>query len=249
MDAMASVVFAEIIIAAMVFKGYRRTSEQVKMASLSGLVAAIGLGLVYGGLMYLGASSVRLFPGDIERTSLLIRITQGLLGNPGKIILGLAVALACLTTSIGLTATVGDYFSHLTKGKLSYKAVCLATCAFSAVFATVGVTTIVKVAVPLLVMVYPVVIILVILTMTGRLVKSRAIYVGAIIGAMATSLFDALTVAGVPVISVNQLILNIPFAGEGFPWILPALGGGVIGALAARTGAGGKIGPVASSPQ
>jgi LIVCS family branched-chain amino acid:cation transporter len=98
-------------------------------------------------------------------------------------------------------------------------------------------------------MVYPVVIILVILTMTGRLVKSRAIYVGTIIGAMATSLFDALTVAGVPVISVNQLILNIPFAGEGFPWILPALGGGVIGALAARTGAGGKIGPVASSPQ
>src|SRR4030043_324141 len=155
MDAMASVVFAEIIIAAMVLKGYARTSHQVKMASLSGLVSAIGLGLVYGGLVYLGATSVRLFPADIERTDLLIRITQGLLGGTGKIILGLAVALACLTTSIGLTATVGDYFSNLSKGKLGYKGICVTTCVFSAVFATVGVTTIVRVAVPLLVTVYP----------------------------------------------------------------------------------------------
>ncbi|HCS48080.1 MAG TPA: branched-chain amino acid transport system II carrier protein, partial [Candidatus Aminicenantes bacterium] len=208
MDAMASVVFAEIIIAAMVFKGYSRTSDQVKMTSLAGLVSAVGLGLVYGGLMYLGACSVRLFPGDIERTDLLIRITQGLLGGAGKIALGLAVALACLTTSIGLTATVGDYFSTLSKGKLGYKSICLATCVFSAVFATVGVTTIVKVALPLLVTVYPVVIVLVILTMVGRLVRSRAVYIGAVAGALAISLFDALTAAGVPIPSINQLILN-----------------------------------------
>jgi len=249
MDAMASVVFAEIIIAAMVFKGYSRTSEQVKMASLSGLVSAIGLGLVYGGLMYLGASSVRLFPADIERTDLLIRITQGLLGSTGKIALGVAVALACLTTSIGLTATVGDYFSTLSKGKLSYKVICLITCVFSAVFATVGVTTIIKVAVPLLVMVYPLVIVLVILTMAGRLVKSRATYVGAMIGALATSLFDALTAAGIPLDSVNQLIQNIPLAKSGFPWILPALAGGIFGAIVARAGVGGAIGTIRPEPR
>jgi LIVCS family branched-chain amino acid:cation transporter len=242
MDAMASVVFAEIIIAAMVFKGYSRTSDQVKMTSLAGLVSAVGLGLVYGGLMYLGACSVRLFPGDIERTDLLIRITQGLLGGAGKIALGLAVALACLTTSIGLTATVGDYFSTLSKGKLGYKSICLATCVFSAVFATVGVTTIVKVALPLLVTVYPVVIVLVILTMVGRLVRSRAVYIGAVAGALAISLFDALTAAGVPIPSINQLTLNIPFAKSGFSWVLPALAGGIIGAIAARAGAGGIVG-------
>ena len=249
MDAMASVVFAEIIIAAMVFKGYSRTSDQVKMTSLAGLVSAVGLGLVYGGLMYLGACSVRLFPGDIERTDLLIRITQGLLGGAGKIALGLAVALACLTTSIGLTATVGDYFSTLSKGKLGYKSICLATCVFSAVFATVGVTTIVKVALPLLVTVYPVVIVLVILTMVGRLVRSRAVYIGAVAAALAISLFDALTAAGMPIPSINQLILNIPFAKSGFPWILPALAGGIIGAIAARAGAGGIVGSPDRDPR
>jgi len=243
MDALASVVFAEIIIAALVFKGYSRVSDQVKMTSLAGVIAATGLGLVYGGLMYLGASSINLFPATTERTSLLIGITQGILGNGGKVALGMAVSLACLTTSIGLTATVGDYFSNLTKGRLPYKAICLATCIFSGVFATVGVTTIVQVAFPLLVTVYPVVIVLIILTMAGRLVRHRAIYAGAVIGALSTSLFDAMTAAGAPVQAINRVISMIPFAASGFPWILPALAGGIIGAILATAGVGGTPAP------
>jgi LIVCS family branched-chain amino acid:cation transporter len=234
MDAMASVVFAEIIIAALVFKGYVRVSDQVRLASLAGLIAATGLGLVYGGLMYLGATSRSLFPPDIERTTLLINITQGILGGAGKIALGLAVSLACLTTSIGLTATVGDYFSALSKGKIGYKSICVATCIFSGIFATVGVTRIVTIAVPLLILVYPVVIVLIILTIIGRSKIDRAIYAGAVIGAMLTSIFDALTSAGLPFAPVNNLISYIPLAKAGFPWVLPALGGGVIGALIRR---------------
>ncbi len=241
MDALASVVFAEIIIAALVFKGYSRISDQVKMTSLAGMIAASGLGLVYGGLMYLGACSQLLFPASTERTTLLIGITQSLLGGGGKVALGLAVSLACLTTSIGLTATVGDYFSVLSKGKLPYKGICLATCIFSAVFATVGVTTIVKVAFPLLVTVYPIVIVLIILTLAGRLVRSRAVYAGAVVGALATSVFDALTAAGVPIIGINRVIAMIPLASSGFPWILPSVAGGIIGAIIARAGIGGKI--------
>jgi len=241
MDTLASVVFAEIIIATMIFKGYRQISDQVKMTSLAGVIAATGLGLVDGGLAYLGATAVSLFPGDVERTNLLIGIAQRLLGGGGKVALGLAVSLACLTTSIGLTATVGDYFSNLSWGKLRYKAVCVATCVFSAVFATVGVTTIVKVAVPLLVTVYPIAIVLILLTMMGRLVKHRAIYAGAVAGAFSTSLFDALTSAGVPIETMNHWISFIPFARSGFPWILPALAGGIVGLILANAGIGGRI--------
>ncbi len=49
MDAMASIVFAEIIIMALVYKGYKQVRDQVKLASLAGVIAASGLGLVYGG--------------------------------------------------------------------------------------------------------------------------------------------------------------------------------------------------------
>jgi LIVCS family branched-chain amino acid:cation transporter len=236
MDALASLVFAEIIIVALVFKGYKKVSDQVKMTSMAGAIAATGLGLVYGGLMYLGATAGTLYQPNVERTDLLVQIAQGILGGAGAIALGVAVSMACLTTSIGLTATVGDYFSELSKGKVSYKNICIATCIFSAVFATVGVTAIVKIAVPLLVTVYPIAIVLVLLTMSGKWVKSRGIYVGAVAGALSTSIFDALTAAGLAITPVNDLIAKIPFAPVGFPWIIPAIVGGIIGGIVHRKG-------------
>ncbi|MBP7570234.1 MAG: branched-chain amino acid transport system II carrier protein [Acidobacteria bacterium] len=229
MDAMASVVFAEIVIGALVFKGYRSVTDQVRLASLAGVIAAVGLGLVYGGLMYVGATGVTRFPEGIERTQLVVAISQALLGETGKVALGLAVALACLTTSIGLTATVADYFSGLSRGKIGYKAICVATVVFSGVFATVGVTTIVRVAVPLLVTVYPVVIVLILLTIGG--VSHRGVYTGAVTGALAVGLLDAFTAAGTPISAANALVAHIPFAAAGFPWILPALAGGALGLL------------------
>ncbi len=233
MDAMASIVFAEIIIAALIFKGYKKVKDQVKMASLAGIIAASGLGFVYGGLMYLGATSRSLFSADIERTELLINIAYQILGNTGKVALGLAVSLACLTTSIGLTATVGDYFSSISKGKLKYRVICVFTVLFSGVFATVGVNKIVQIAVPFLVMVYPVAIILILLTIFGGKKLHRNIFRGAVVGALAISAFDALTSAGLPIAFANNLISYIPLAKDGFPWIIPALIGGIIGAVTA----------------
>ena len=231
MDALASLVFAEIVIAALVFKGYKAVRDQVRLTSIAGLIAATGLGLVYGGLMYLGATAGSLYPADVERTDLLIGITQGLLGNGGKVALGVAVSLACLTTSIALTATVGDYFSGLSKNKIGYKTICIATVIFSGVFATVGVTMIVKIAVPLLVTVYPVAITLVILTLVGGPLKKKAIHIGVVSPALATGILDAFTAAGHPIESVNGVISLIPFAEIGFPWVVPALVGGIIGAI------------------
>jgi LIVCS family branched-chain amino acid:cation transporter len=236
MDAMASIVFAEIIIVALVYKGYKDVRNQVKMASLAGVIAAAGLGMVYGGLMYLGATSRGLFAADIERTSLLINIAEGIMGGAGKVALGLAVSLACLTTSIGLTATVGDYFNGITKGKIKYKPICVATVLFSGVFATVGVTKIVQIAVPLLVLVYPVAIILILLTILGRRAVPRSVYIGAISGALATSVFDALTSAGLPITAANNLLMKIPLAEAGFPWILPAVAGGILGMFFVKRG-------------
>ena len=61
----------------------------------------------------------------------------------------IVVSAACLTTSIGLTAVVGNYFSELSNNKISYKSIVIFTTIFSAVMAVAGVEQIVKLAVPL----------------------------------------------------------------------------------------------------
>jgi len=231
MDALASLVFAQIVIGSLIYKGYTNVKDQVKMTTLAGGIAALGLGLVYGGLMYLGATASSIYAITVERTDLLIDIADELMGDTGKYSLGLAVSLACLTTAIGLTATVADYFSALTKDRLSYNFIAIITVVFSGIFATVGVTTIVNVAYPLLVTVYPVAIALIVLTLIGRPVADRAIYIGAVSGAFLTSIPEALTLIGLPIDFINLAVDKIPLARAGFAWLIPATAGAFIGYL------------------
>ncbi|CAH2213632.1 branched-chain amino acid transport system II carrier protein [Tepidibacter aestuarii] len=228
MDALGSVILAGIVINSLIQKGYTDIKDQVKLSTIAGLVAASGLAIIYGGLMYLGSTSNTVFSPDITKTQLTISITERILGNTGKIIIGLAVSLACLTTSIGLTATCGQYFSKLSKGKLSYKSIVIGVAAFSAVVSNFGVEAIVKIAVPLLVTVYPVVIILIVMNIFDDYIPNKAAYTGAVYGALCISLFDALSAIGIQISNVNSIISKLPLASSGFAWLTPAILGSLI---------------------
>ncbi len=234
MDALGSIILTSIVIAGLVSKGYTKQKEQMKLTILSGMVAAAGLLLVYSGLMYLGATAVNVFPADVDRTNLVIGITSLLLGDIGKVALGLTVGLASLTTSIGLTATAGEFFSKLSNNRVSYRTVVILTTVFSAIVANAGVETIIKFAVPLLVTVYPVAIVLIILSIFDNFIINRGVYIGAVYGALLVSLFDALAAIGVNITSVQGIIGMLPFANEGFSWLVPAVVGALFGAVLFR---------------
>ena len=105
----------------------------------SGLVAAIGLTIVYGGLAYLGATASSQYSATVGQSELLLGIVQQIMGRPGICLLGIVAALACLTTAIGLTSAAASYFSDLTKNKVSYKAFVILICVFSAVVSNFGI--------------------------------------------------------------------------------------------------------------
>ena len=60
------------------------------------------------------------FDASVSQTALLVAITHQLMGQSGTIILGIIVALACLTTAIGLTSITSKYFEDVTNKKLIY---------------------------------------------------------------------------------------------------------------------------------
>ena len=115
MDALGAPLTAVIAINAIVALGYTKDSEKKSILKKASIVSSIGFVFVYGGLLFLGAALGGYFEQGISQTELTIGITHLILGNLGKVALGIAVAAACLTTSIGLTAMVGEFFSKLLK--------------------------------------------------------------------------------------------------------------------------------------
>lgn len=227
MDALAAGVFAGVIINAIINKGYNETSEKVTLTIKAGVVAAVALAVIYGGLTYLGATLSTKFGVKTPQALLMVEITSALLGNPGKILLCVIVSLACLTTSIGLTSATGEYFSNVTNGKVKYETIVVLVCVFSAVVSNFGVGTIIKFSAPILETVYPVLMALVLLSLICSRVRNDNIFKGA---AYVTLIVSLLTVANglwgvVPVMS------KLPLAPLGFNWILPAIGGAIIGSF------------------
>lgn len=223
MDAIGSLALGGLVLITLRQKGYTSKKDQMRMATKAGLVAGAGLVFVYGGLLYLGATVSNVFATGITKTELIIAITNNILGGYGQVALSVVVSAACLTTSIGLTAVVGQYFEKLTNGKLKYSIIVIATTIFSTIMSVVGVEQIVALSVPLLTLVYPVAILLIIMNIFDDYIKNNNVYKGAVFGALLISSFDALAAMNVNITFANELISTLPLASSGFAWVVPSI--------------------------
>lgn len=230
MDALGAAALATVIIASIGERGYNNPKDKVKITVQSGLVAGLALTLVYGGLTFLGSMLSSTYGIDTPQASLMVVITNSLLGYPGKIVLGVIVTLACLTTSIGLTSAAAKYFSSISNNKIKYETIVITICIFSAVVSNFGVSTIIKFSAPVLEIVYPVLIALVVMTLLGDHIRNDNAFKGA---AYVTLVISLLSV-GSNLLSLKQisdLLSLLPFASIGFNWIVPAIIGAVVGGL------------------
>lgn len=228
MDALGAVALSTVIISSLSNKGYKEENQKIKLTLKAGIVAAIGLILVYGGLTYLGATVSTMYGQDVVQTTLIVEITESLLGKPGKVILAIIVMLACLTTAIGLTSATAQFFEKTTNGKLKYELIVTIVCIFSAIVSNFGVNTIIKFSAPILDIIYPATIILVIMTLFGDKIKNNNAFKGATYMAL---LVSVITVANNMKLINIAFINKLPFSSLGFNWILPVLIGAIIGNL------------------
>ena len=227
MDALASVIFGVVIVKGLEGKGITDEREQRYFLSGSGLIAAIGLGLIYFSLMYLGSkvSGVKTF----STTSAALYLAEVTLGSAGKIAFGICVATACLTTSVGLVAIASDWFARFTP--VSYKAWAIIICLFSGVMAIGGVDFIIKLSVPVLCVLYPVTIILILLNIFG--VNHVLVYRIATYTTLVVIILEEVVSKIFHVAPVTNLLAKIPLASSGFVWVLPCIIGMVIASIIA----------------
>ena len=225
MDVLASIVFVIIIISAAKDKGYTETKDTMSVVIKSSVFAAIALFVIYGGLAFLGATTSAGGFESLNQTGLVVAITQSLIGNYGVLVLVIIVFFACLTTAIGLVSSCASYFEELTKGKISYTKVVIATVAFSYIVSNFGISTIISIASPVLSLLYPVVLVMIALNFFGSRIKNQNVYIFAAGFALAASAADVLCGFGLPL----EFIRHLPLGSFQCGWIIPAIIGGIIG--------------------
>ncbi|ANU22651.1 branched-chain amino acid transport system II carrier protein [Planococcus donghaensis] len=235
MDAIAALVFGIVIIQSIRSKGVTDTRIILKTTAYAGFIAAIGLSTVYLSLSYIGATSVDAIGLQDNGGIIIAAASRVLYGEIGGIILSAAITFACLTTSIGLVSATAQ-FSFKLFPKISYMTYVLFFAIFSAFIANIGLTQLIAVSLPVLLAIYPVAIVLVMLSFIDHSFHRKPfVYILALSTTAIISIFDALRSSGIAFEQLDSIFQFLPLFEQGIGWIFPAVITTLIGIIIARS--------------
>ena len=221
-DALGGVVVGGVIVISLTLQGKYNYQEKKRMIARSGLLAGIGLFVIYSGLIALGAY----YSGDLqvtERTELLKILSKNTLGGYGTAFLGVLVALACFTTAVGIVTGTADFVKGIAKNTpWAYTVTSSLGCLIGVLVGQFDVGFIINIALPALMFIYPITIVLIILnsipTKLASAIVFRAVTLITFVFSIPDFLQSFLTQG-----SLDGIKKWIPFADQGMGWILPGL--------------------------
>lgn len=229
MDTIAALNFGIVIALAIKSKGIKDEKVIVSSSIKAGLIAGGLLTVIYVLLAHLGAASGGKYGLTENGAQTLTNVTTYIFGKPGAILLALIFTLACLTTCVGLITSCSQYFSTLTN-KISYKNWVRVLTLFSMLLANMGLTKILSISVPVLNAIYPIAIMLIVLSMLDFIFKGDSLtYSLTILFTGVVSIIDALGQVGVKIGFITKSITFLPLYNEGLAWITPAITGIILG--------------------
>ncbi|MCG7341973.1 branched-chain amino acid transport system II carrier protein [Staphylococcus auricularis] len=182
MDAIAAIAFSMIVVNAVKATGVKHADQIFKQTVSAGAIAAVALIFIYVSLGFIGNHMTisqdklaELTANDQNiGTYLLTTMASVGFGELGKYLLGIIVALACLTTACGLIVAVSQYFNSIFP-KISYKLYVILFTAVSFLLANLGLNSAIQLSVPVLSIVYPIAITVVLLILLARYIPTKPI--------------------------------------------------------------------------
>lgn len=222
-DAIAGIVMGGVVLVSINnSKTQMSFIEKRTMIAKSGLIAMIGLFIIYAGLIYVGALYSTEFESDISRTNLLSGLATKTLGNIGSTFLSVLVALACFTTAVAIIVSVADFFkAYFKQYSKAYLITAIICCVVGILVGQMDVKYIIDIALPALMFIYPICIVLILLNVIPQSLASKMVFRAVVLIAFIFSIPDFLRFI-IPVENLEFINKTIPFAKQNLGWVLPA---------------------------
>ncbi|MBU1008202.1 branched-chain amino acid transport system II carrier protein [Candidatus Dependentiae bacterium] len=165
MDIFAAFFFSAVVIAGLKQRVKKKNGDASQHQVIWKTLKAGTIGISLLGIIYAGFSCVSSFYGErlggIEPDALISSIAYYTLGSYAGIIACLAVSLACLTTAIALSVVFSEFFrTEVLRSRMGYRSALLVSMAITFAVSNIGFAGIVKIILPVLVVIYPPLIIL-----------------------------------------------------------------------------------------
>jgi len=221
MDTLGALVFGIVIVNAARSRGISDAKLLTRYTVIAGLIAGIGLTLVYLSLFKLGSDSASIADQSANGAAILHAYVQHTFGGMGSLFLAALIFVACIVTAVGLTCACAEFFENLLP--LSYRQLVFILGLFSMLVSNLGLSHLIQFSIPVLTAIYPPCIVLVVLSFTQSMwhKSSRIIalpmlvsLVFGIIDAVKTTEFKALLPA---------FTQHLPLAEQGLAWLPPSL--------------------------
>lgn len=231
MDTIAALNFGIIIALNIRARGITGDEAVVQETMKAGVIAGVILALVYAALAHIGAMTGGTFELAENGARTLNQVVGYEFGSAGTIILAVIFFIACLNTCVGLISCCSKYFCTILPG-VGYRAWAVVFAVISLVISNAGLNRILEISVPVLNAIYPVAIVLIILSLLDRFWEERDIvYPAAVLITGVVSVSSALLQAGIQIPLLAGMVRRLPFYRFGLEWIVPAAAAVLVSAL------------------
>lgn len=198
-----------------------KTEKNITKATLhAGLIAGSILILIYSSLSYLGSlAGGQIIAGENGAQTLSYIVTH-IFGPYGLLLLASIFTLACLTTAVGLISSISQYFASISK--IKYTSWVLIFVLWSLLISNFGLTNILRVSLPLLNALYPLALVLIILSLLDKFfIETTKVYKYSVGLTSFLSILKVLDDAKILPKYISNLATKIPFYAMDMGWVLP----------------------------
>ncbi|MDO4178387.1 MAG: branched-chain amino acid transport system II carrier protein [Phascolarctobacterium sp.] len=239
LDAIAGLAFGILVIDVVKALGVKEPEGVAKATAKAGVFSCILMGIIYIFITLVCAQSADICQNATNGGAILGLIANHYFKTAGAIIMTCIVTLACLKTAIALLSSNARAFERMFPSGPNYNQWTIGFCIISFIIANLGLTTIVKWCIPVLMFLYPPTITLILLALFENCFeKSKSVYVWTTVFTIFVAIFDLLGVVNGMLPGIGCVSEAVAFASKVFPlyslglgWVVPAAIGFAIGLI------------------